>query len=290
VLVQTSQSHNLIQEPYGLALLSGKDGSVLWRETLVPESKTAGPKGDLYPQTLLSNGQLAVMSLRRSTAATVADVQLIAVDARTGRRLWTRSGIGLATIAPGAVIVGEWPASTPLESTTSGATVAVLDARTGQTRWSLRSMPDATVAGAIGGLLLVRQLQGGILKAPILLDLADGRELDRMPEQTGTCTGDHSTLIACENAAEPGGFRLLTVRSDERRVRVAGRRPPDAGIDLVKDGRIYLSGVNSPGTEIDRSGTPLVSVLPSGILTALSDHYAIFNDSKSQQYQIYRVG
>jgi hypothetical protein len=298
VLVRTSRrSYDQAQTSFGLALLSGKDGSILWRQTLIPAHKTVGPKGEIYPDALRSDGGLAVVNLRPSMAATVADIQLIAVDPRTGRRLWTRSGVELAAIAPGAVIVEEWPnaPSTPLGVITAdGATLAVLDTLTGQTRWSLRDQLNARVAGATSGLLLVREWENNLQKNPILLDLASGRELGRMPAQTASCADDRSMLIACEGAPEISGteLRLFTVRADEQRARVAGRPLPDGRISLVRDGRIYLSDTDSPDTVIDRSGTPLGGALPDGFLRALSDKYAIFlnPDASSGRYQVYRVG
>lgn len=290
VLVTTLQNHDSIQKGYGLALLSGKDGRLLWRRPLVAERKSTGHHGYVYPNLLLSDGKLAVMSLRPSSGATVADLRLIAVDTRTGKRLWTRTGIQLTDVAAGSVIAAESraPASTSLDSTVSG-TVTVLDAATGHTRWSLRDrMATARVAAVAGGLLLVREVQGGTLKAPVLLDLATGTQLDRMPDQTGNCTSDHGDLIACDVLfPEP---RLLTVRADERRVRVAGREPPEGTIGLVQDGRIYFSGLNAPGHEVDRSGTPLAGPLPEGFLGALSDKYAILRLPPTEQYRVYRVG
>ena len=290
VLVTTLRNHDSIQKGYGLALLSGKDGSVLWRRTLVAAKKSSGHDGYVYPNLLLSDGKLAVMSLRPSSDATVADIRLIAVDTHTGKRLWTRTGVQLAAVAAGSVIAAESqdPASVSLDSGVSG-TVTVLDAATGHTRWSLRGRMDtARVAAVAGGMLLVREAQGGTLKAPVLLDLTTGTQLDRMPDQTGNCASDRGDLIACDVLfPEP---RLLTVRADERRVRVAGRKPPDGTISLVRDGRIYFSGLNAPGQEVDRSGTPLVGPLPEGILDALSDKYAVFRLPQTQRYRVYRVG
>jgi outer membrane protein assembly factor BamB len=295
VLVRTTQNHYSAQPAHGMALLSGEDGSVLWRQPLVAEKKSPGRDGDVYPDLLLSDGRLAVMSLRPLSDATVADVRLAAVDARTGKRLWTRSGIRLAAVASGFVIASESqnPASTPLDATASGS-VTVLDAATGRTRWSLRDrMATARMAAAANGLLLVRDQQGMTPKGPVLLDMATGGELDRMPDQAGNCADDRSRLIACEVLSpEP---RLLTVRADERRVRVAGHPPPEGVIQLVQDGRIYfVRSWNAPGQEIDRSGTPLVSSLPKGVLLVLSDNYAVFHLPASKQenehYQVYRVG
>ena len=286
VLVTTLRNHDSIQKGYGLALLSGKDGSVLWRRTLVAAKKSSGHDGYVYPNLLLSDGKLAVMSLRPSSDATVADIRLIAVDTHTGKRLWTRTGVQLAAVAAGSVIAAESqdPASVSLDSGVSG-TVTVLDAATGHTRWSLRGRMDtARVAAVAGGMLLVREAQGGTLKAPVLLDLTTGTQLDRMPDQTGNCASDRAypDRRPCP-VPQP---RLLTVRADERRVRVAGRKPPDGTISLVRDGRIYFSGLNAPGQEVDRSGTPLVGPLPEGILDALSDKYAVFRLPQTQRYRV----
>jgi hypothetical protein len=167
--------------------------------------------------------------------------------------------------------------------------MTVLDAATGRTRWSLRDrMGAARMAAAAGGMLLVRKLRGGALDAPVLLDLATGAELGRASANTGNCADDHASLIACDVVGSEN--RLVTMRSDERRVRFAGQAPPDGAISLVADGRIYYSGGNTPGAEVDRSGTPLGRPLPEGYLTAISGEYAVFRFPESQRYEVYRVG
>jgi outer membrane protein assembly factor BamB len=290
VLVTTVRGQGLIQKGYGQALLSGRDGRVLWRRPLVAAKKSSGPKGYVYPSALATDGRLAVMSLRPSALATVADVRLVAVDARTGKRLWTRTGILLTAVAAGSVLAAESrvPASTPLSNNVD-QTLTVLDATTGRTRWSLRGrMATARVAAVATGLVLVREEQNGLLKAPVLLDLATGAQLGRLPDQTGNCTSDRGDLIACDVLfPDP---HLFTVRADERRVRVAGRKPPDGTIDQVQDGRIYFWNLKNPGQEVDRSGTPLTGPLPAGILAALSDEYAVFRLPDTEQYRVYRVG
>lgn len=287
VLVHTTRKGDA--RAYGLALLSGEDGHVLWRRSL---SAAVKAPARIYPSLTLTDAHTAVVNLRPYLGGTAADLRLVAVDTRTGKPLWTRTGIRLTAVAPGSVLATEWPdpASRPIDADTGTGTVAALDAATGRTRWSLRErMAAARVAAVAGGVLLVRPLQSGRLAAPVLLDLATGGELDRAPAGTGNCADDRTTLIACD--VEDPGPSLVTIRSGDRRIRTAAHPPPnDAIISLVRDGRIYYSGGDTAGAEIDRSGTPLTGPLPDGFLTALSAEYAVLRFPKNQGYQVYRVG
>ncbi|MDN3358624.1 PQQ-binding-like beta-propeller repeat protein [Actinomadura sp. DC4] len=286
VLVETSQNHASTQEPYGLALLSGEDGRVLWRRTVVAEKKSGDRNKRVYPDLVLGDTSIALMHLRTSLNPMVTDTRLVAVDPRTGRRLWSRSGVAPAAVVSGTVVAAEWPdpARTPYGSAANG-TVAVLDPATGQDRWSLRDrMPAARVMAAINGLVVVSDPR----RAPVLLDLATGVQVGSLPGQAGNCSDDRANLIACESLSSTSG--LLTIAAGERTARPAAHRPPEGIITLVRDGRIYFSGVNSPGAEIDRSGTPLTGPLPAGFLGALSDRYAVFRIPVTQQYSVYGAG
>ncbi len=291
VLVPTAQNHGSAQQAYGLALLSGEDGRVLWRRPLVAERSRADRRKSVYPDNVLADDQVAVVSLRPSSQSqTVAHARLTAVDMRTGKLLWTRSGLRLGGIAARFVIAAEWrdAAAVSFDGASAG-TVAVLDAATGRTRWSLLDrMPTAWLAAFADGLLLVRGQQGGLLTAPVLLDLTTGGEVGRMPAPTGNCVHDES-LIACEVMSPRS--RLLTVSAGERRIKVSGGEPPDGVIDRVQEGRIYFSGAHTPLQETDPSGTSLAAgPLPAGLLGALSDRYAVVYSSVSEQYEVYSVG
>ena len=291
VLVVTTRRSQLRQKPFGLALLSGKDGHVLWRRPLIAETRTPPHDRYLYPGQLLTDDRTAAVSLIPSYGAMVAELRMTVVDARTGKLLWTREATQPAVVA-GSVVASEWadPASTPFDLAVAG-TVVVLDAATGRTRWSLRGRIDTgRVAAVAGGLLLVREKQHAMLAAPILLDLASGTELDRMPAATGNCVDDRTAMIACE-ASLSSQPHLLTVRSDERRVRTSGHTAPDGQLSLVANGRIYYSGgLNEPAHEVSRSGTELTGLLPDGYLSALSNEYAVFRFAETEGYEIYRVG
>jgi len=150
-------------------------------------------------------------------------------------------------------------------------------------------MAASTRAATAGGLVLVRGQQGVTPTTPIALELETGTEVGRMPNQTGTCAGDGINLIACSVLSpEP---RLYTIRSDERKIRVAGHADPKGElITLVRDDRIYYAGGDDPVQEVDRSGTPLVDHMPDGLLLALDDSTPSSGSRCTGHYQVYRVG
>jgi outer membrane protein assembly factor BamB len=271
VLVTTVREGSTRQKAYGLALLSGENGQVLWRRPLVAATDAPAHDRYVYPAQLLTDGGTALVSLHPEAGGPLAELKLTAVDALSGKRLWTRTGLRPSALAAGSVVATEWPGPTsaPLDDTRTG-TVTVLSAATGRTRWSLSGrMPAASAFAVAAGLLVVREVRNGRLGAPVILDVTAGTEVGRMPETTGNCADDGTALIACDTLVpEP---RVFTIRADERRLRVSGHETPVGPVTLVKDGRLYYGDTDAPGEETDRSGTPLAGALPSGLLKALSE-------------------
>lgn len=290
VLVVTAQVAPVRQHAYGLALLSGEDGHVLWRRPLVARTDSPPHGRAVYPSPVLTGGGLALVGLYPASGGTVGELKLVAVDAHSGHRLWTRTGLRPTAVASGSVVAAEWPGpATTAPDDTEAGTVAVLDAATGRTRWSLLGrIPVAQVAATAGGLIVVRGQRNGMSDAPVILDLARGTEVGRMSRFTLNCADDDTTLIACDSMYP--ARRLFTIRTDERRLRVSGRETPVGPVELVKDGRIYYGHTDGPGQEIDPSGTTLAGDLPHGTLKALSGEYAVFALSPAHAYQVYRIG
>ncbi len=275
------------QAGYGVALVSGRDGRPLWRRSIVSRRESTASHLSIDPDQVLTDGGVAVAGVQPRDGAKIADLRLIGLDALSGKPLWTRTGMRPVAVSHGYVIATDWPvpASTTVAAAGRGS-VTVLDERTGRTLWSLRDrIAAADMAATAGGLLLVRdQRDVPSTRTPIVLDLATGTEIGRMPKDTIGCAADGTGLIACSVSSSDS--RLYTILSAERRIRVAGRtEPKDGPVRFVQDGRIYY-----PGQEVDRSGTPLSGHVPDGILEALDDRYAVFRDPTTVSYRVYRVG
>lgn len=84
---------------------------------------------------------------------------------------------------------------------------------------------------------------------------------------------------------------MITVRIDERGVRVARRNLPDSFLEAVWRGHIFLSDRQDRGYEVDRAANGLAEGLPGRPL-ALSDHYAIFGETYADEprYSVHRLG
>lgn len=287
VLIATTRRSDTRQKPYGLALLDGEDGHVLWRQKIIDADVKPAHDRYLYPSRVLADDARAVVILHPSYGGTGKEFRLATVDARTGKRLWTRTGVMPNAVVSGSVVGVELPAL-PIVDDAGAGTVTVLDAATGRTRWSRPTGALGRVAALAGDVLLLREQHGGTPAGPVVLDLAKGTELGRMPAQISTCVDDRTTLIACEALSpEP---RLFTMGAGDRKVRVSAHSPPGGMvITLVRDGRIYYNDVHLPGQELDRAATPLAGRMPEGFLLALSDRYAVIGEPAIQSYQVYRV-
>ena len=288
VLIATTRRSDTRQKRYGLALLDGEDGHVLWRQKIIDADDRPEHDRYLYPSRVLADDARAVVVLHPSYGGSGKEFRLAAVDARTGKRLWTRTGVMPSAVVSGSVVGVELPAL-PIVNESGAGNVTVLDAATGRTRWSRPSGAPSRVAAIAGDLLLLRGQQGGTLTAPVIFDLAKGTELGRMPAQIGNCADDRTTLIACEAPfPEP---RLFTVGTGDRKIRVSAHAPPRGMvITLVRDGRIYYNSEHLPGQELDRAATPLAGRVPEAFLQALSDRYAVVGVPAIQSYRVYRVG
>jgi outer membrane protein assembly factor BamB len=276
----------------GVALLSGKDGSVRWKLPLVPArtGKAARTANRLTGGLMATDGKIALTTVAPSLNTRFTDIRLIAIDATTGRRLWTRSGVQPALIA-GNTVLGRVPTSDGQSTldVNSGA-VTALDAATGTTRWDLSArLPASLPMLAAGAISLVREIKDGRLGRPMLLEAETGREIASLPDFITNCQTDGLSLIACE-LQDLQQHRLITIRLDDRRVRVAKREIPDSTVAAVRQGHVFLDGPKDRGYEVDPSANRLADALPGHPL-ALSDHYAIFQEWHSQKprYSVYRL-
>ena len=270
----------------GVALLSGKDGTVRWKVPLVPARTGAAARSAnrLRGALVTSDDKVTLVTVAPSSGlASIGDVRLIALDTATGRRLWSRSGIQPSTIAAGTVFgrVSNG-ARTPSIQLNSGSVIA-LDLMNGRTRWDLSArVPGSFPMFAAAGMVLARQATAsGTLGPPTLFDAATGREIARIPGVITDCKTDNRSLIAC---TETGTLQnhLVTVGLGDKKVRVAKRPLPGSlSLKTVWQGRIFLESFDGGGgLEVDRSANELAHGLP-GHPVDISDRYAIFADQDS---------
>ncbi|MFC4587998.1 PQQ-like beta-propeller repeat protein [Sphaerisporangium corydalis] len=277
----------------GVALLSGRDGSVRWRLPLVPArtGRAARAANRLRGVLETSGGKIALATVAPSPTGGFGDVRLVAVDVATGRRLWTRSGVQPVMVS-GDLVLGRVAGGTGgSRLDLGGGSVVALDAATGRTRWEPSPrMPASLPALAAGNLPMVREVKDGRLGPPLVLDPGTGREIARLPEFVTGCQTDGVSLIACEYS-DLRQRRLVTIRLDGREVRVARRELPDATLAAVWRGHVFLDDRHDRGYEVDRSANVLADDLP-GEPVALSEGYAIFQGRYSEMpgYSVHRVG
>jgi putative pyrroloquinoline-quinone binding quinoprotein len=132
----------------------------------------------------------------------------VALDARTGERLWT-SDLGNAIAAAGWVLVTSTPSTGPGDATGS---FRLIDARTGQVRWSLRvpvncAAEVASPSGGVPSVLIELCPRSSRLTE---MDLSDGRTVaartvdlgDPAPSDQMVIAGD-TIVIAHANAPTP---------------------------------------------------------------------------------------
>ncbi|MDH2424117.1 PQQ-binding-like beta-propeller repeat protein [Sphaerisporangium sp. TRM90804] len=276
----------------GVALLSGRDGRVRWKLPLTPArtGRAAKVAGRLTGALAAGDGRIALATVAPTMNTRFGDTRLVAFDAVTGRRLWTRHGVQPALMAGGIVLgrVADGPGRSTLD--VSSGTVTALDAATGRTRWDLSDrLPASLPMLAAGRTSLVREVEDGRLGPPLLLEAGTGREIARLPEFVTDCQTDGESLIACE-FNDLTQHRLITVGLGDREVKVARREIPDSTLAAVWKGHVFLDDRGDRGYEVDRSANTLADDLP-GQPIALSDRYAIFKErySEAPRYSVHRV-
>ena len=232
-----------------LYALRATDGHALWRTRLTAELGStrlwglyadrpqdlvyAGPEQPHSAATTLPDGRYPWprVAVFGGQVYTVADRRaVVALDIRTGRRVWTGSGHDLTLLAE---------ANALLYVEEGGTMISALNTRTGQLRWQFRTRSGTangftTVVGqAVGGVLPVATFAGSLYG----LDERTGRqiwtfqvaELNRPPVQAG------ELLYVASGST---GTMALDVRTG----RVRERWSPSTGVIRAADpadGYIY---------------------------------------------------
>ncbi|WP_433473787.1 PQQ-binding-like beta-propeller repeat protein [Spirillospora sp. CA-142024] len=291
VLVQYTKGGQGRKTETGVAALSGKDGSVRWKQALIrPRSGDDGDEDrDKKVRLLAADGRVLLTSVESKDGL---DPKTIALDPATGRKLWENAD-GWAYRVSGDVVLGETrggEAPSTWGEQRRDTDVFALDVRTGQRRWTLDGRFDASHLQAVAGrtaAVTVRETAPGRTYADertVLADVATGKVV-KGPRESGTsdlygCADDGATLIACSGLSG----RLVTIRTGGRGRLVAAKKQPFgdtmASVVMVWKDRIFIEGSSSDGKPerhavVDRAANRLGSG-PPGEIVAMSEGAAAF--------------
>lgn len=268
-------------DEFGVAALSGRDGSVLWQAKITgglpAESPEADQERDLQSTLRGADTKIAMVNVAPSTSGR-GESRVIALDVGSGKRMWELPGTNV-TWFDGHTVVG----IRPPEPGNRDGTAFTIDPATGQQRLDLTSRYphiDFKFSQTSGDTVVVPlgspqdHLPAGVL----VLDTATGAELDRVgalrPEE---CAADDQGLLACGVFDDHATPRIATIQPSDHKIRVSKALPDLGTVDSVWHGHIFLAtgGSQLIYADADRSGNVLNDKLP-GRPTAISDKYAIF--------------
>ncbi|MFI0484957.1 PQQ-binding-like beta-propeller repeat protein [Actinomadura sp. 9N215] len=304
VLVQYTEGDQGRETVLGVAALSGKDGSVRWKQPLIrPRGGDAGDDDREQRMRLLAGDPRIVLTSVESRQG--IDPKTVALDPATGRRLWENAD-GWAYRLVGDVVLGETRGAEAPPTHTWGegredTDVFAVDARTGQKRWDLGGTAESShLMAAANGTAVVK-----VTETPpgrtysrdrtMLVDAATGRPTKESPKKEddgtslilyGCADDDGRSLIACSG---PEG-RLVTIRPGHHGKPVVTEKQPFgedtmARVMTVWRDRVLLAGSGREGRPeryavvdraANRAGSP-----PPGEATAISDGAAAFRVARA---------
>ena len=249
----------------GHALLSTTDGHVLWRTPVLSSYPEVPEESRPNPTLRVADDRVAVASVLTGLVAEGYDkgTQLnVAIDVRTGTRLWERAdGVWPMWIAGDTLLGVRSPAppSTRPSGDTTGATIVGTDLMTGEQRWE---RPGARLVTVAGEFALVADGTAHLT----VINAGDGKEIGAFRESVESCRSDRTALIACYSKTD--GYDGDIVTFDAGRGKTGTATPGRAtvlSLDAVRDGRIYVTGrqprdpaarreytLDGAGHEIDR--------------------------------------
>lgn len=292
VVVQYTDDSDPDGSEFGLAALSGKDGTVRWKHALV-----SGSRDGAGGVTLLgADPRVVLASVER-----VGDLRTVALDLARGRELWRYDGAWAYRIS-GDLVLGETrgdgtqPWLTP--KVREQAAVIAVDLRTGAKRWEFPdTFEGSRLEAAAGGIAVVsvqEKAKGatGRRFRTMQVDTATGRvrrdSLAPVPDGPPPpgpgydCDDDGRALIACHGAWNT----LVTIRSGAHDEPVVAKNRPfgsDDGpgrVDLVWRDRVFVSAGpvvdDRPVTRVlDRAANRLGGVV-AGRAVAMSECHGAF--------------
>lgn len=266
----------------GLALLSGKDGSVLWK------TPTLSSEDEFAHLLWAADDTTALVSVSPTNDLTdVGQVRAIAYDIATGTKRWEQSGIWPYAIA-GDTVLGEESVHTVASRGGYGpqplAKVIALDLATGEKRWDLTArFAGSNLVGVGGDVAVVRgpaersdtRNQNLVVAAKTSQELASISDHERID----SCASDGLLLIAC-HLTNGETYRIATIRIDDGTTTLSERAlASPAEVDAVWQGRIFAhrqEGGYDVYFTLDQAGHVIDDELP-GKLVAISDQHALFS-------------
>jgi hypothetical protein len=291
----------------GLALLSGKDGTVVWRTPTAPVEDCQ--LNHWLQELWAADDRVALVRVVPSAGQTnVANARMVAVDVRTGAKLWERPGVWPHTIA-GDVALGVTSSSEPHLSTPSVGTmvsgsewgivdegsVVAFDLATGEPRWELSERYPASrlvhVAGEAALVAVPVDPNGHQVRGEVV-DVRTGRRIADFGDLTDddTCASDNQALIACSVDPRFNGT-VVTFQADDRSVRTAPRELSGVWALAVQSGRITVKDIGDGSYfTVDRAANPIDENAP-GQLVAMAGDKAIFGSGESGRHviEVYQV-
>jgi outer membrane protein assembly factor BamB len=269
---------NQWKDEAGLVLLSAADGRVRWR---VP---TFEPGEESFWLEYVDD-RTALVSVAAGEHAAAADVRAMAIDVRTGKVRWERTGFWPRGVVGDTVLGDEndgHPDSRELDDMPDDTVedpvavpdggVAGFDLATGAPRWE-RDDSELMLTG--GDVALVRDARGRDVEA-MIVEGATGREVTKFVGTAEFCAADEA-MLACQVDLD-GLDEVATFRFDDRKVEVSASGLTAFGVDAVWRDRIFVHNARTRYT-ITRAGNRVDRRLP-GELVAITDDYALFRVSK----------
>lgn len=278
----------------GLALLSATDGRVVWR-TPVLTYPDVPYESRPNPTLRVADDRVAVFSVMTGLVGPKYDkgTQLtVAIDVRTGAKLWERAdGVWPMWIAGDTLlgVAAPWPPHSGLGGDPTDYTIVASDLTTGEERWEREDSRLVTVAGEVG---LVEDTSKNLTAVAA----EDGRELATFEhaDRMAACQTDR-TLIACLTKFDGRDHDIVTFDTEKRKT---GTVTPGAKtvltLESVRAGRLFVTGrhasdpakdrtytLDSAGNEIDRRLD-----LPGDILLLTEDRVVLTTEEGTAVYKI----
>jgi outer membrane protein assembly factor BamB len=279
----------------GLALVSAADGRVVWRTPVVvfPD----GPYESRPNPTLrVADDRVAVVSVMTGLVGPEYDKGTrltVAIDVRTGAKLWERAdGVWPMWIAGDTLLGIASPKPQYIGHTGDPAGVAVVatDLTTGEKRWERAESRLASVAGDVAliadGSTRLTAVTAGDGRQVGVVDHAD-RIVD--------CQSDRTALIACSTKVTSLNHDIVTFDAGRRKTGTATPGEKTVlSLKSVRAGRIFVNGadprdatrertytMDSAGNEIDRRLD-----LPGDILLLTENRAVLATEDATAVYEI----
>jgi hypothetical protein len=295
---------NSTGDQQGLALLSGVDGHVVWRTTVIDSYTTTDPERPALAIPVVTDDVAVVAVVANKFDPYAAPpVRTLAIDVRTGATQWETTGGMWPSMAAGHTLLGrqrEIPDPTPDDEMSAGTVVAA-DLRSGKEIWrGARGLDRTELMLAADDAVLVRGVTDAapdVLRHHVLA-VDSGRtvaEFTDLPSGTGrselTCADDDSTLIACSYRDDRHRDLVAVYRTADRTLTVFPMDFP-AYVEHVFAGRIELSGAQRGTVTMDAVGNLIDKGLrlPDGLVD-LTDERAVFltDDHGDPVVEVYPV-